>query len=226
MPIYKRVNKDFFKKWSREMAYVLGFLYADGNIIFTKRATWFWSLQINDKDILEEIKKTINSEHVISKKKRYNNKKQSYRLQIGSKEMCEDLLRLGLIERKSKTILLPKISKKYFPDFLRGYFDGDGGVWVGFKNKQKIHKTYIISTAFTSGSKEFLVDLRKNLVEYGVLGGSLVQKERGFDLKYSIKDSLILYKIMYNNECSLFLKRKKDKFKGYIKETCGRSSTG
>jgi hypothetical protein len=217
VPIYRKINKDFFKKWTRNMAYVLGFLYADGNIIFTKRATWFWSLQINDKDILEEIKKAINSEHVISKKKKYNNQKQSYRLQVGSKDMCYDLMRLGLTERKSKTILLPKVPKKYFPDFLRGYFDGDGGVWVGFKNKQRQNKTYVISAYFTSGSREFLTALKEILSEYGILGGSLVKKQRGFDLKYSIKDSLILYKIMYNKRCSLFLKRKRDKFEKYIK---------
>jgi hypothetical protein len=56
VPIYKKINKDFFKKWSFEMAYILGFLFADGNIIHTKRATWFWSLQITDKDILFKIR--------------------------------------------------------------------------------------------------------------------------------------------------------------------------
>ena len=216
MPMYRKINKDFFKKWTTEMAYVLGFLYADGNIIFTKRATWFWSLQINDKEILEKIKQVIDSSHIISKKKRYNNQGQSYRLQVGSKEMCADLMCLGLTERKSKTILWPKVPRKYFSDFLRGYFDGDGGVWVGFKNKKRLHKIYVISTSFTSGSREFLVALKEILFRYGILGGSLVKKERGFDLKYSIKDSLNLYKIMYNDKCTLFLKRKKDKFESYI----------
>ena len=65
MPIYKKVNKDFFKKWTPEMAYVLGFLFADGNIIYTKRNTWFWSIQITDKEILEKIKMEINSSHII-----------------------------------------------------------------------------------------------------------------------------------------------------------------
>jgi len=49
------------------------------------------------------------------------------------------------------------------------------------------------------------------------MGGSLVKKERSFDLKYSINDSLILYEIMYNDGSSLFLKRKKEKFQKYIK---------
>ena len=199
------------------MAYVLGFLFADGNIIYTKRHTWFWSIQITDKEILEKIKIEINSSHVVSKRKKKENHKQLYRLQIGSKDMCKDLLNLGLTPRKSKTILLPEIPKKCFADFLRGYFDGDGGVWIGLKNKKQKSKTYTISTFFTSGSVDFLTSLKYILAQNGLLGGSLVKKERGFDLKYSVKNSLILYKIMYNDKCSLFLKRKKDKFEKYIK---------
>ena len=198
------------------MAYVLGFIYADGNVIYTKRGTWFWSLQITDEDILKDMKKVLGSSHVISKKKKYYNQKQSYRFQVGSKEMCDDLLKLGLTERKSKTILFPKVPVEYFPHFLRGYFDGDGGVWVGYKNKKMKSKTYAISAYFTSGSIEFLRTLKDILLKHGIMGGSLVEKERGFDLKYSIKDSLILYKIMYNDECSLFLKRKREKFEKYI----------
>jgi intein-encoded DNA endonuclease-like protein len=216
MPMYRKINKNFFKKWTNDMAYILGFIYADGNIIYTKRNTWFWSLQITDGDILEEIKKVLGSSHVISKKKKHNNQKQSYRFQVGSKDMCADLLKLGLTERKSKTILLPEIPEKYFSNFLRGYFDGDGGVWIGLKNKKIDHRTYTISAYFTSGSKDFLVALKNTLIKYRLVGGSLVEKERGFDLKYSVKDSLILYKIMYNGECSLFLKRKKEKFEKYI----------
>jgi len=208
------------------MAYVFGFICADGNIVHTKRDTWFWSLQINDKEILEQIKVVLCSSHVISKRVRSNPKhKQSYRFQVGSKDMCTDLLNLGLTECKSRTILLPEIPQKYFPDFVRGYFDGDGGVWAGFKNRHRKHKIYAISAYFTSGSKRFLISLKDVLSKSGLLGGSLVEKERGFDLKYSINDSLILYKIMYNKGCRLFLKRKRDKFESYIKQ-CGRSSTG
>lgn len=199
------------------MSYILGFLFADGNIIYTKRGTWFWALQITDKDILEEIKTIICSSHAISLKKKVENQKQTYRLQVGSKDMCADLIRLGLTERKSKTLLFPQVPKKYFPDFLRGYFDGDGGVWVGVKNKHRKNKIHALATSFTSGSPDFLVSLRKILINYGISLGSFVKKERGYDLKYSIKDSLILYKIMYNGSCPLFLKRKRDKFESYIK---------
>ncbi len=197
------------------MAYVLGFLFADGNIIKTKRNTWFWSLQITDKEILEEIKKQIGSTHTISVKNKIGNNKQIYRIQVGSKEMCADLIKLGLVQKKSNIMAFPKIPQKYFPDYLRGYFDGDGGVWVGVRNNKR--KNSVIATCFTSGSLEFLKSLKNILYKKGVFGGSLVKKERGFDLKYSINDSLILYKIMYNNKTSLLLTRKKDKFEKYLR---------
>jgi len=223
MPIYKKINVNFFKKWTPEMSYVLGFIFADGNIICTKRNTWFLSIQITDNKILKEIKNAMKSSHAISERKDKLNCKKLYRLQIGNKSMCNDLLKLGLTERKSKTILLPKIPLKYFSSFLRGYFDGDGGVWVGPRNLKQNNKTLTISTFFTSGSKNFLMSLKEVLKKNGLSGGCLVKKERGYDLKYSIRDSLILYKIMYNSKSSLFLARKKERFDKYI---CSRSSTG
>jgi len=216
MPIFKKINKKFFKKWTPEMAYVLGFIYADGNIILTKRKTWFWSIQITDKNILEQIKKTIDSSHVISKKKKILGQKQLYRLQIGSKEMCNDLILLGLTPKKSKSLVFPEIADKYLGDFIRGYFDGDGGVWLGDTHTDRNRSTFTISTYFTSGSKFFLLSLKDKFEKVGIIGGSLVTKKKGFDLKYSIKNSLLLYKFMYNGSCSLFLTRKKEKFKKYM----------
>lgn len=198
------------------MAYILGFIFADGNIILTKRGTWFWSIQITDKEILEKIRTEIGSSHKISKKRKIDRHKELYRLQIGSKEMCGDLQKLGLTQRKSNIMNFPQIPSLYVLDFIRGYFDGDGGVWVGVKNKKHEKKKPIISTYFTSGSINFLSELRKILMKYGIVGGSLIKKERGFELKYSIKNSLILHKIMYNGRYLLFLARKKRKFEKYI----------
>ncbi len=201
------------------MAYVLGFIFADGNIIYTKRRTWFLSIEVTDLEIVKKIKFKIKSSHKISKKKATESHKALYRLQIGSKEICNDLILLGLTPKKSLTICVPQIPQEYFLDFVRGYFDGDGGVWMGVKNKNINSHSMVISTYFTSGSQHFLEEVRKNLKERGMGEGSLIKKERGFDLKYSINDSLILYKLMYNGLIrgdSLFLRRKKAVFEKYM----------
>ncbi len=41
MPIHKEHDKAFYNKWSVDMAYILGFIFADGNLVKTKRNTYF-----------------------------------------------------------------------------------------------------------------------------------------------------------------------------------------
>jgi intein-encoded DNA endonuclease-like protein len=54
-----------------------------------------------------------------------------YRLQVGSREWFDDVGKLQLTPNKTSRMRVPKIPKKYCGDFIRGYFDGDGNVWVG-----------------------------------------------------------------------------------------------
>ena len=58
MPIFKTKNENFFKAWSPDMAYVLGFFAADGSMYRTNRGTYFIEFQITDKDLLLKIRET------------------------------------------------------------------------------------------------------------------------------------------------------------------------
>lgn len=131
MPIFKTKNENFFKIWSHKMAYVLGFFAADGSMYLTRRGTHFIEFQITDGALLHAIRDAFGSDHKIAIKKRKEGHKTLYRLQIGSKAIFDDLRKLGFTQAKSKVARLPKIPEGYFPDFLRGYFDGDGNVWSG-----------------------------------------------------------------------------------------------
>jgi len=215
MPIFKTKNEDFFKKWAPEMAYVLGFFTADGNMIRNRRGAHFIEFQITDKDLLEDIKNAFKSNHKISIRERSFPEKTIYRLQIGSKEIFNDLLRLGLTPNKSRTIKLPFVPPKYFSDFVRGYFDGDGCISYGIYNrKDRKSKNCLFESRFTSGSKVFLESLLKRFRDNTIIeGGFIYEKNRGFDLVLSTNDTKKLFKFMYSNtKNSLFLNRKYDKF--------------
>jgi intein-encoded DNA endonuclease-like protein len=218
VPVYKKVNKDFFKKWSPDMAYMLGFFFADGSLDINPRGSHYFSFQIKDKDLLGKLKKTLSSEHKISKRIHKKDKSVCYRLQIGSKEMFSDLAKLGVKEIKSKTMNLPEVPKKYMGHFVRGYFDGDGNVWSGWVHKDRPKMTYTIQVAFTSASEKFLSDLRKELFQKELGKGSLISRENYWRLQYSVNDTIILYHLMYNDCESLKLDRKKKVFEDYFRK--------
>ena len=201
------------------MAYVLGFFTADGSMTKNKRGAHFIEFEITDKDLLYQIRQLLGSDHKITEIKRNVRWKNTYRLQIGSKEIFSDLLKIGLTPAKSKTVKLAKVPKKYFNYFVRGYFDGDGCISSGtYNRKDRKSKKYVIISRFTSGSNVFLQDLMKRLRrEAGIIGGSICAKNRGFDLVLGVKNSRKLFDFMYNSlSRGLFLKRKYDKFKRSI----------
>lgn len=207
------------------MAYILGFIYADGNIVKTKRGTHFISIYTADEELLKLIKNILSSEHVISKRSSITG--EVFRLQVGSKEWFADLGKIGLVPNKTSRMRLPDIPNKYFGDFVRGYFDGDGNVWTGLIHKRRSLPGVTIQVAFTSCSHEFLSDLRKELKRTAsVVGGSIYKsKTRNFSrLSFSKMNALKIYKIMYNAEHKLFLPRKKQVFAKFV--NCGGSSTG
>ncbi len=204
------------------MAYVLGFFAADGYLTLNKRGANFWCIEITDKDLLYKIKDIIKSEHKISERIGKGNNKNQYRLQIGSVEMCDDLRRLGFNENKTKSMVVPKVPNKFFSDFVLGYFDGDGHVWVGLTHKHNSHPSYSITCVFTSCSFGFLKALHDRLEKYtGMIG--VIRKGKGnyYRLTYSVNSSLKLFKYMYNvhnlQEKGLFLKRKKIVFEKFLK---------
>ena len=114
---------------------------------------------------------------------------------------------------------LPRIPEKYFGEFVRGYFDGDGCIYfriLKFADRKKPRP--IAMTVFTSGSRVFLEEFHAALRRHGVRGGALRTKTRGFDLSFSHQDSLALFRLMYDTcfVASIFLPRKYKKFRRAI----------
>ena len=219
MSAIKKLNKDFFKIWSLEMAYVLGFFAADGYLTLNKTGGRYFSIQISDKQHLVNIRKLLASGHKIAV--RYSNGKKFYRLQIGSKEFYNDLGRLGFTVKKSHVMNIPNVPQKFFSSFVRGYFDGDGNIWIGLVHKERKTSHMTLLTAFTSCSKQFLTGLKTSLSTRLGVKGSLVtlatnRKNPSYRLQYSKKDSLQLFKFMYNNS-TIHLERKRRRFEWFEK---------
>lgn len=222
MPIYRTLNHNFFKKWSSEMAYVLGFFAADGNMIKNKRGGHYIAFYSNDKELLVKIRTLLKSTQKIALKKKnplYSGRP-SYQIQIGSKEIYSDLLKLGLVPNKSLVLKVPAMPAKFFNHFVRGYFDGDGCVyfrknWAKDRNKLR----WVFQTRFTSGSRQFLSRLSCLLRNLEICkGGYLYDKGSSHELVFSHNDGFALFRFMYDNvPPDVYLERKYKKFQNAVK---------
>ena len=85
------VNEDFFKTWSHNMAYILGFITADG-CTYENRVKI--TLNSKDKDIL------LKMADILGKNINISSNKNTSTLAIRSNEIIKDLSELGL-DRKS-----------------------------------------------------------------------------------------------------------------------------
>lgn len=223
------IKTDFFQKWSNEMAYVLGFLYADGSIIdAVSSRTQYIKFDSKDKDIINSIKLLLRSKHPIHSRPPRETLHRNgiykslelFSLSIGSRRMFADLIKIGLMPNKSKIIKFPvNIPKKYLSHFIRGYFDGDGCVHIQ-KAKGKKQKIILkgLSVIFTSGSKIFLQGLISNLQKIITLKHDKVyDSNRAYQLRYSTFDSIQLFKVLYKNTFQdIYLKRKFEIFLKYF----------
>ncbi|MDP2905805.1 MAG: LAGLIDADG family homing endonuclease [Candidatus Omnitrophota bacterium] len=220
-PEYKKpvkepqANVNFFKKWSTEMAYVLGYFAADGSMYANPRGAKYITFSSIDREMLEKVKRCLNSKHKIALRKRYNdNWQDSYTFQIGSKEMYSDMIKLGFMQNKARRFHLPKVPKKYMNHFIRGHFDGDGSISCGYtKIKARNYKMVpYVSSCFASANLSFLREIYKVLKENAGLAGGHIDKKGGH-LAYSKSDSIKLFYYMYRNATKdQYLERKYTKF--------------
>ena len=121
----KRVNSKFFDQWTEESAYVLGFLYADGNIS-KDRVTFYQKYE----DILLLIRERM--EIVNKPRERVNEDNDGFVLSFNNCYMADRLREIGVRPAKSTTgrMVFPDVPDSLFGHFFRGFFDGDGSVGV------------------------------------------------------------------------------------------------
>ena len=220
MGLKYRVNEQFFDTWTEEMAYVLGYIYADGHLIRAPEMRGHYvCITSTDYDRLALFKKLLQAEHKITKRNRGGNYKEIYLLRIGSKRLYQKLCGFGLTPHKSLILRLPVIPKAYFGAFVRGYFDGDG---CAFIERSKNGGTKGLLAVFTSGSQIFLKELLANLKLKADIKDTGIRRhgssKNTYQLRFSTRNSLRLFRLMYGNqlEPELCMQRKYAIFIEYL----------
>lgn len=170
-------NTNFFKELNQHSAYVLGYIWADGSVGQRRGKNAVVSMNCSDQDreILDYVKEVTGATTKISlyKDKRYSDKKY-YNLTLCNLELVEDVVEMhGVVPRKSYVDPPYKnIPVDYFPDFFRGYFDGDGS-WA------KSACSFFGVRAGLIGSVRFIEGLASQLVAAAHISYPSVFSENG-----------------------------------------------
>ncbi len=191
-------------EWAPKLAYAIGLITTDGNLSKDGR-----HMELTSKDLgqLKNFQKCLGIKVKIGyKTSGYSNKKYS-RVQFGDINFYRFLISIGLMPAKTKIMGELNIPDKYFFDFLRGHFDGDGTFYSYFDPRWK--SSYMFYTVFLSASKDHILWLRKTINSLLKIKGHINLHRGVYQLKYAKTESLIVLPKMYYNPNVICLRRKK-----------------
>lgn len=134
------VNDRYFERIDNEnKAYWVGFILADGCIASGRNAL-ILGVSIKDRKHLEKLRHDINANNPIYdqtiKSNGFGKNKKCSTIRISSRKIKNDLLCVGIKERKTGHEKPIELDKKYIRHFWRGLVDGDG--WVCKYNDRNI----------------------------------------------------------------------------------------
>lgn len=209
------LNVEYFKEIDTpEKAYWLGFIAADGCV---HKEGWKMSLISKDADILLKFQKAIGSTSPVNYSEIFDKRTQKsygrYMIQICSKQFAAYIREHGIDENKSRQFKFPvHLDKNLWVHFIRGMFDGDGGLMIRFdKNKNEYQSTNINIVSTFEGAS-FLKNFVENELALTVKKIRSVD-EQGIHYFEMTKDSVLFLNWVYScSEPQMRLDRKYDKF--------------
>lgn len=205
-------NKKFFSTETQDMAWLMGFIAADGYIRKDANEIGI-GLARQDREILEKIKEILELETSVKDYTTQNGYDCS-KLTWTCEQHKKDLAKYNIVPAKTFTLKPPyNLNRKYWIDFIRGYFDGDGSI-------NKIQQG-ALRWQVCSASKEIIEWIINFLYEeYNIPKVSIYtvnNKNPLYYCQYSTNATKQIFKVLYT-ENGLYLKRKYEHFKKILNE--------
>lgn len=197
---------------SQEKAYILGLIWTDGCVHEKSDGGAVTNISLNqrDRELLEDIHKEISFGSL--RDKAVDN---TTILSFYSSYMTRKLISTyNCMVNKSLVIGWPEnLQEKYELAFIRGCFDGDGGVYKG-------------KVEFVSGSRNFMNTIHSKLHQYGSRELKIVVDTYGnrknplYRLILTGKDVGVMKKVYEEHNSSIYMKRKQKAYDAFWKEKC------
>lgn len=211
------LRKDYFRFETPSMFYDLGYILADGNVY---KDVLKLKCAREDEEIILGLRERLGSAHKIDRGQAVRKGTICYytQIKIYAPSIVTDLFHLGVYPNKSNVgFELPTIPDEYFCHFVRGFFDGDGGV----SSSKQLNPASIDSQKFyILGPHKFLGDLANRI---SIMCGTIIptislKKNLLWTMKWGSQEDLIkLRDFIYPEGTYPFLQRKRIKLDSFIK---------
>lgn len=220
-------NSSFFEIInSEEKAYWLGFIYADGyvNVQDNRHFELGIELQYSDNNHLKKFNKSLNGN--IEVKDRYRNggfernKDKIFHfcsIRLYNQQMVTDLSQYGIVNNKTyiKQHISNLIPKHLLQHFIRGFFDGDGAVYLDTRK--------CIAFNITNANNLILEDIRQYLYDnYGITSYIACEENRNnvpiYQLNFKGMCNAYKFSQFLYNDATIYLDRKYLLCQRYIRD--------
>lgn len=185
--------------WSPDLAYAVGLIATDGNLSKDGRHILFVSKNFA---LIQTFKKCLGIRAKITLKKGgYAPERRYYLTQFSDVNFYKFLLSIGLTPAKSKTLGQLEVPSKYFFDFLRGSFDGDGTFYSYWDKRWA--SSFLFYLNFISASLSHLLWLRGMIKKLAGVKGHLKDtiSANVYQLCYAKREAkIVIRKIYYQDD--------------------------
>lgn len=231
---HRQINDTYFSEIDTpEKAYWLGLIYADGWVCKYIRSKqdekprynyeFGIELQRQDEYILYQLNDALGGENTIKQKtnelviadNEHVTRSESSVLRVYSKQIVEDLLKHGIDYRKSHSSVFPVVDLQYFPQYLRGYIDGDGCIHKNLRGNLAVH--------ITCSNQDCLIYIQDVLNNaFGISSSVYCEHNENYLDKYRLycyrkNDAISLLNLIYRDPNTPRLDRK---YKIYTNSNC------
>ena len=171
-------------------AYIIGLFMADGYVSKNQAGL---RLKKSDKKLVEQVKNYFSEDIKLQED---NN---SFSFVISSTKVCDNLIKLGVLKHKTfKELCIPTMNPSLVRHFIRGFFDGDGSIFLCKHNNNVYFKSNICSPT-KNILEEIQLELKKSNIE------STINLEHRIGKELKLFDSTIIGSVdMYR----LFIRKK------------------
>lgn len=192
-----QLNFTFENITKESEAYITGFVFADG---YTTNKQLGFKLKTLDGEFVKKIKDFFNKDISLRREK------SCVGFVVSSALVLKNLKNLGMDGHKIENPRrVPQIEKSLLRHFIRGYFDGDGTIFVCKDRNKRYLKSNICSTNI-----EILQDFQEILRQEGIYSTINVERRKGKTL-WCVDHYIESHFDMYR----LFIRKKEDIRKFY-----------